>query len=508
MSEGPCGTPLPGERMTAPSDFRVGQFVRLAIERLVFQGDGLGRLPDGRVIFVPYGAPGDEVEVEITEARHDFLRGELRRVLAPSRLRAAPPCPYFGTCGGCQWQHLAPAPQLHWKAEVLKELLLRVGKLPDSPVATPLAPVGPWEYRARAQFKVMVREKPRIGFHQRATNRVVDIERCPLLDPRLNGVLRCLRAMRHPTLTQLFPGLREVWVACGSGTGEVVVSLFAHTRDRATLRLLYHRLRAEVPGLQGVLLLAGDSRQQPRLVDRHGHGAIMEQVGPHRFRIDATAFFQVSGLAAEALTALVLELAALTGSERILDLYCGVGTFAVPLASKAGQVVGIEANPSAASDAVFNLQGNGCLHGRAVHAQVEQALPALLQEAPWDLVVLDPPRQGCSRRSLEALAGARVPRLIYVSCDPSTLARDLGILAQAGYRCLAVRPVDLFPQTFHLETVALLTWDGPHPARASGGVGSGGRGSGSYSSPSRSSCYSGGDDGQGAEGQQPLNQAE
>ncbi len=454
--------------MATSADLRVGQDVTVTIERLVFQGDGLGRLPDGRVIFVPYTAPGDRIEAEVAEARHDFLRGDLRRVLTGSSIRAAPPCPYFGTCGGCQWQHLTGAAQLGWKAEVLKELLLRVGKLSEIPVAAPLAPIGPWEYRARAQLKVTLRERPRIGFHQRATNRVVDIERCPLLDPRLNGLLHALRALRHPTLPQLFPGLREVWLCCGTGTGEMLVSLFAHTRDRATLRLLYHRLRTEAPGLQGVVLLEGDSRQQPRLVDRHGRGAIMEQVGPHRFRIDATAFFQVSGLAAETLTALVLELAALTGRERILDLYCGVGTFTLPLASRASEVVGVEGHPAAAADAVFNLRGSGCMNGRILHAQVEQALPSLLAEGPWDLVVLDPPRQGSSRRTLEALGRARVARLLYISCDPSTLARDLGILVRAGYGCLILRPVDLFPQTFHLETVALLNWGGPHSGLANG----------------------------------------
>jgi 23S rRNA (uracil1939-C5)-methyltransferase len=182
----------------------------------------------------------------------------------------------------------------------------------------------------------------------------------------------------------------------------------------------------------------------------------MEQVGAHRFRVDSTAFFQVSGLAAETLTRLVMESAALTGSERVLDLYGGVGTFTVPLAFHAKEVVGVEANAAAAADAVHNLRSNGCIGARIVHAQAEQALPALAQEGPWDLVVLDPPRQGASRRVLDDITGRAVPRIVYVSCDPSTLARDLGVLVPAGYRCTALAPVDLFPQTFHLEAVAVL----------------------------------------------------
>jgi 23S rRNA (uracil1939-C5)-methyltransferase len=436
----------------------VGQRLQVTIERLVFQGSGLGRLPDGRVVFVPYTAPGDLAEVEVTEAREDFVRANLVQVVTASPVRVAPPCRFFGNCGGCQWQHLEYASQLQWKREILQELLARVGKLSGAPVSVPVVPAGPWEYRARAQFKIFARARLHIGFHQRETQRVVDIDRCPLLDARLNEVLRTLRSMRDPALHKLFPRVREVWAAAGTGTGtgEVVVSIFARTQDRAAIRLLFHRIQAEVPTLQGVVLLEGDPRQHPRFVDRHGHGAILEQVGDCRFRVDASAFFQVSGLAAGTLTRLVMEAATLTGSERVLDLYSGVGTFTVPLARLAREVLGIEAHAAAATDAVYNLRANGCEGARIVQAQVEQVLPSLAKEGPWDLVVLDPPRQGCSRRVLDAITGMAVPRVIYVSCDPSTLARDLGILVSAGYRCLALQPVDLFPQTFHLESVAVL----------------------------------------------------
>jgi len=441
------------------SPLQVGHRVRVTVERLVFQGDGLGRLPDGRVIFIPYTAPGDAVEARVTELRDDFVRADLVQVLAASPLRTEPSCRFYGTCGGCQWQHVAYDGQLEWKAQMLRELLERVGKLREIPVGTPIAPAGPWEYRARAQLKVSPGARPAIGFHQRETHRVVDIDRCPLLDGRLNTVLRTLRGMRHPALPALFPGLREIWVAVGTGTGEALVALFARMRDRSAIRLLFHRIRTEVPTLQGVVLLDGDPRQHPRFVDRHGHGALMEQVGDLRFRVDGTAFFQVSALGAGILTRLVMEAAGLTGRERVLDLYAGVGTFTAPLARQAAEVVGVEASVPGAADAVYNLQLNSCSRARMVQAQVEQALPTLSKEGPWDLVLLDPPRQGCSRRVLDDIVAMRVPRLVYVSCDPSTLARDLGLLAKSGYRCLKIQPVDLFPQTFHLEAVASLQRD-------------------------------------------------
>jgi len=442
--------------MGAGSTVRTGDRLQVSIDRLVFQGSGLGRLPDGRVVFVPYTAPGDLAEIEVVETRDDFVRADLVRCLTPSPHRATPPCPYFANCGGCQWQHLEYASQLQWKREILQELLVRVGKLTEIPVSAAVAPVGPWEYRGRAQFKVITGARLHIGFHQRETHRVVDIDRCPLLDARLNGVLRTLRHMRDPGFHTLFPRLREVWLAVGAGTGEVVVSLFARPKDRAAIRLVFHRIQAEEHGLQGVVLLDGDPRQHPRFVDRHGHGAVTEVVGQHRFRVDATAFFQVNGLAAETLTRLTMEGAALTGSERVLDLYCGVGTFTVPLGRLAREILGIEASPAAAADASHNLHANGVTGARVLQAQVEQILPSLQREGPWDLVVLDPPRQGCSRRVLEAIIGMAARRAIYVSCDPSTLARDLGILVPAGYRCLGIQPIDLFPQTFHLEAVAVL----------------------------------------------------
>src|SRR5512139_90489 len=178
---------------------RTGERVLVKIERLLFQGDGLGRLPDGRVMFVPATAPGEEVEARVEEDRGHFVRGALVRILAASAVRTDPPCRYFGTCGGCQWQHVAYPAQLDWKRRILEELLIRVGKLQGVPVAPAIDPGSPWEYRARAQLKVIGGARPCMGFHQRETNRVVDIDRCPLLDPRLNALLHAMRHMKHPS---------------------------------------------------------------------------------------------------------------------------------------------------------------------------------------------------------------------------------------------------------------------------------------------------------------------
>jgi 23S rRNA (uracil1939-C5)-methyltransferase len=436
------------------SDDRSATALRARVERLVYQGNGLGRLPDGRVFFVPYAAPGDEVAIRVREARGDFVTASLAAVLHPGEGRTEPRCPYFGRCGGCQWQHLDHETQVRWKQRVLEELLRRVGKLEGLPVSAPLTPLRPWEYRARAQLKVAGRAA--VGFCERETNRVVDVAACPLLDGRLNAVLRVLRAMRTPHLAALFPGLREIWLAAGTGTEDVLVSLFARPRERGASRLLLHTLQEAVPGVRGVVLLAGEPRENPTLADWHGQPSLVEQVGPYRFRVGPTAFFQVNGLAAGSLTALVEEFAGLTGSERVLDVHCGVGTFTVPLAHRAAEVVGIEAGEAAAKDAEQNLAANACPGARVVHGRAEQLVPALTSEGRWDVVVLDPPRSGCSRSLLDALGRHAPRRIVYVSCDPSTLARDLAVLTRSGFVCRRLQPVDLFPQTYHLETVALL----------------------------------------------------
>jgi 23S rRNA (uracil1939-C5)-methyltransferase len=265
-----------------------------------------------------------------------------------------------------------------------------------------------------------------------------------------------MRHMKHPSLFSMFQRLREAWVGLGTGTGEMLLSLFGRVQDRAALRLALHTLQAKVPGLRGVALAEGDSRHGARMVDHVGSDAISEQVGDVRLRVGATAFFQVSGLAASRLTSLVLDGARLTGTERVLELYSGVGTFTVPLAWKAREVVGVEGNPVAAADGEANLRDNGCAGARILGAPVEHAVARLASGGPWDLVVLDPPRQGCSRAVLDHVMATRSARVIYVSCDPSTLARDLGVLVRGGYRCTRLTPIDLFPQTFHLESVAVL----------------------------------------------------
>ncbi|MBI3990489.1 MAG: 23S rRNA (uracil(1939)-C(5))-methyltransferase RlmD [candidate division NC10 bacterium] len=445
--------------MTRPTSQQEGQGVAvpLMIEKLVFRGDGLARTKEGQVVFVPYAAPGEKIRARIEAGKADYLQGALLEIIEPSPHRVVPPCPYFGTCGGCQWQHLSYPAQLEWKGRILKDLLVRIGKLLSIAQPPPIAFTRQWRYRARAQLKVVVQgERCLIGFYQRDSHRVVDIEACHVLHPSLDQTLTVLRTLRYPSLARLFPDLTEIWLGVGERTGEVLILLCSFKGERRALRYLFHALREKVPGVVGVVHCHGDPRGDPILADWQGRPFYREQVAGMTFRVGAASFFQVSAEARESLLDLVLSFAGLQGEERVLDLYCGVGTFAAPLAKRAAQVIGVEGSSSAARDAIHNVRRNDVSNCRIIQASVEGALFDLAEEGPWDLALLDPPRQGLSPQALKGLLRLAPRKIIYISCDPSTLARDLAGLVQGGYRPLQIQALDLFPQTYHLEAVALL----------------------------------------------------
>jgi 23S rRNA (uracil-5-)-methyltransferase RumA len=419
------------------------------------------------VVFLPYAAPGDVVRARIVESKGDYLRGTIEQVEKPSADRITPPCRHFGRCGGCQWLHLSDEAQRQWKAEILRDQLARLGGFRDVPFGPLIRPTDGLGYRTRAQLQVReVEGWYQFGFFAPASHRVVPVGTCPLLHPMLNEMLEEIAHQRTPPLAKLIPGVHEVWLLASPRSNQSLLTLVGRHVERASLRHLFFTLRERVPRLAGLVLLGADktdrgqvgrSEQTPRFLDRFGDGHIMMQAGGHRFRVDAASFFQPSEAAAEALIQLVLEMAGLDGNERILDLYCGVGTFTVPLAQRAASVVGVEGNPRAARDTEFNIKAAGLGEsGRILRMPVSRALDTRALGDEADLVVVDPPRLGLERAVLEGIVALHPRRIIYVSCDPSTLARDLKRLVQRGYALRKVIPLDLFPQTYHIESVTLL----------------------------------------------------
>jgi 23S rRNA (uracil1939-C5)-methyltransferase len=363
---------------------------------------------EGRSVFVDYGLPGEKVVAELDSERADALYGRVVEVLSADADRVDPPCEYFGECGGCQWQHVAYERQLEFKRLLVARELERAGFWAP-PVSAALGAAEPWGYRNHVRFTA----KPRgeIGFVRRGTHRFLRVDRCLIADPWVNEAI--------PKLQGQAGGLHQVAIRRGVRTGELLIH-----PDLSTLG-------TDIPSGQ-----------------KHYH----EEVLGHRFRISGASFFQTNTPQAERLVCLVRERLEPAAQETLCDAYAGVGTFAVVFASLVRRVVAIEESSAAVDDAMINIEGSPNV--QYYRGKVEEVLPAV--DEPLDALVLDPPRAGVHPAALAAVLRKAPGRIAYVSCDPSTLARDLRLLADGGYQLSDVTPVDMFPQTHHIECVASL----------------------------------------------------
>jgi len=401
----------------------------LQLTGMAHGGAALGR-HEGRVVFVPYALPGETVRVEVTDAHERYAHARLLEVLEPSPERIPPPCPYFGPhgCGGCQWQHAAYTTQLRLKTAVVTDQLSRIGRLSDPPVLPTLPDPTGWAYRNQARFHPA--DEGGLGFYAAATDRVVPIEMCAILHPLLVDL--------YDTLDMELPGLEALTLRAGTASGECML-IFEMEEDEPPAVLL------DVP-VSCILLLADGTA-----VNLVGQNHLTEAVADHSYRISAPSFFQVNTPQAAQLVRLVLEYLDLHGTEVVLDGFCGVGLFTAPLAQQAGLVIAVETDPAAVEDLLENTVGMENVE--VVEGTVETAL-VNLEERP-DAVLVDPPRTGLTVEALDGLAAIGPRRIVYVSCDPATLARDGRRLSAAGYHLARAQPVDMFPQTYHIETVSL-----------------------------------------------------
>ena len=416
----------------------------LQLTAIAHGGAALGR-HEGRVIFVPYTLPGETVRAEITEDKGRYAFARLIEVLVPSPDRVAPPCPYFGHdacdsagCGGCQWQHVDYQAQLRFKSEIMADQLARIGRITDPFVHPTLPDSTGWAYRNHAQFHPV--PEGGLGFQTSAggearveqDHRVIAVDECLILHPLLSD----LYATIDPNLD--LPGLLRLSLRVGTETGDRMI-MFEMADD------LPPGLEIDLP-VSCVLLLSDGIH-----VNLIGNNHITETVAGHTYRISAPSFFQVNTLQAVQLVRLVTEYLDPQADETVLDAYGGVGLFTTHLAERAGLVIGIEQSPAAVDDLLENTAWQENVE--VIEGPVEAALPDL--DIPIAAAVVDPPRAGVDRFALDALVEHRPARLVYVSCDPATLARDAQRLVRAGYHLVEVQPVDMFPQTYHVESVAL-----------------------------------------------------
>ncbi len=413
----------------------------LAVERLTYGFDALAHR-DRQVVFVPYAAPGDRITAETVEQHAGFARARVVEVLEPGPARVFPGCRYFPTCGGCQWQHVAPPAQRDAKAAIVAEQLARTAGVRDAEVLPTLTAGGDWHYRARLTLVV---EGRRAGYHRARSHHLLEIEDCPIADPVLSAHLGAARswigALRVP--------LRRVSLAVAPGG--VVLTAITDAPPGARDADATEALLARTPTVRGAVLAEATGRGRlvvgdPRLRVTLEPGLDLE--------VPADVFTQVNPDANRLLVASVIALGGFAPGERVLDLYAGAGNFTLPIARRGACVVGIERNPVAAAAGPRNALrlglGGVAFETSAVHDALARRAPGSV-----DAVVLDPPRAGAAD-AIAALVALRSRRIVYVSCDPATLARDVRLLAAHGYRVARVQPIDLFPQTFHVETVTSL----------------------------------------------------
>jgi len=449
--------------LTLPAAVAVGDVVEIQCTDLIAKtGQAVGRA-NGMVVYVLGPVPGERARVRIESVKAKYAIGELIELLDRSPDRAEPFCPVFGSCGGCQVQHLAYPAQLVWKRALVDNALRRLGGITETHVADPVGMDDPRAYRNKMALVVQQHgERTSFGFYAARTHDVVEIEHCPIVMPQLDRTLAGLwEAAQDPVTVHVFAGARHVVARAGRASGEGVVSV---TTDRAsaTLPQLAADLAAKIPGVVGVgnsfEPVSENAVMGRRNVTLYGNPEMHEEIEGIRFRVSPASFFQVNS---EMVGKIFGYLRAQTASvKRIIDLYCGAGTFALFFAKHGAQVVGIEENPHAVREAKANAALNGVEPKTAfINGRVDATLRSKMGAealAAADVVFLDPPRKGSDEVTLQAVVRARVPHVWYLSCNPATLARDLAQLLAGGYRIDAVQPFDMFPQTGHIEALAVL----------------------------------------------------
>ncbi len=423
-------------------------------QKLVYGGDALGHY-QGRTVLVPRALPGERLEVEEVRTAKGVVRARPLKVLAPAPERTGPPCLYFARCGGCHYQHFDPKDQSVAKREILRETLRRLGRITWNG-EIPVHAAQPWNYRNQAEFKVERRAGGgvNLGFFASESYRVIDLEACLILSPRLNAVLAALRA---PEWSGRLGECREIEMLADDRDEEVMLTLRGAFRPEGEGRLAQDCLE-RLPGVVSVAIeWEGQSGSQPpgrvgRAPQVLGKPGLVYAIKEFRYRLSPGSFFQASRLL---LPELVNAVTGETAGSLALDLFAGVGLFTLSLASRFAAVIGVEASARAAEDLAANARTHDLTNVRTVRQTAYDFLRRYAQASP-DLAVLDPPRCGVGARALEPLAALRPRRVHCVSCSPPTLARDLEFLLKRGYHVESIELFDFFPQTYHIESLARL----------------------------------------------------
>jgi len=431
-------------------------------------GQGVGRI-DNFTVFVDGAVPGEKVEVRLTTVKKTYAVGELARIISASPKRVSPACAAFPKCGGCSLQHMSYDAQLEFKTGLVKDSIKRIGKLDDVVIHDTIGMENTLYYRNKAQYPVGLCETGQevLGFYAKYSHRIVECESCLIQDETSGKVRSILKDFIRENKVSVYNEatgtglLRHLMTRTGFKTGEVMVVLVINGKDIPHKQKLIDTLVAEVPQIKSIMLNINQKNTNIILGERNiklfGKDHITDYIGKYKFFISPLSFFQVNPVQTEVLYNKAIEYAGLSGKETVFDLYCGIGTISLFLSERAKRVYGVEVVEDAISDAKKNAELNGIYNIDFMVGEAEKVVPQIYKMGvKADVVVVDPPRKGCDEKLLETLVSMQPERIVYVSCKPSTLARDLSYLSERGYKAVEAQPVDMFPHTAHVECCVLL----------------------------------------------------
>ena len=436
-----------------------------------YEGEGIAKIDNKYPIFIEGALKGEKVKVRIVKVNKNFAYGKLMEVLEVSEERVNPPCAIYKRCGGCKLQHASYKAQLDFKWDRVKDCVSKIGKLDPSIVKYPLGMEEPWRYRNKVQLPIgLINGEVKIGFFAPRSHDIIDMESCLIQDEIGDKVVKLTREWIEKFNIRPYnvdgeydeKGIvRHIMIRRGFTTNEVMVVLVTNGENLPHKEEFVDLIVKNIPGIKSVIQNINSKKTNVILglesKTLWGEDTISDYIGDFRFNISPLSFFQVNPIQTEVLYGKALEYANLTGNEEVFDAYCGTGTITLFLSQKAKKVYGVEIIPQAIDNAWINAKENKVENVEFFVGESEVVIPDLINKGvKADVVVVDPPRKGCDKKLLDAITNIDAKKIVYVSCDPSTLGRDLKVLEENGYKTLEVQPVDMFPNTAHIENVALL----------------------------------------------------
>uniref|UniRef100_UPI0039E9940B 23S rRNA (uracil(1939)-C(5))-methyltransferase RlmD n=1 Tax=Clostridium perfringens TaxID=1502 RepID=UPI0039E9940B len=436
-----------------------------------YEGEGIAKIDNKYPIFIEGALKGEKVKVRIVKVNKNFAYGKLMEVLEASEERVNPPCAIYKRCGGCKLQHASYKAQLDFKWDRVKDCVSKIGKLDPSIVKYPLGMENPWRYRNKVQLPIgLINGEVKIGFFAPRSHDIIDMESCLIQDEIGDKVVKLTREWIEKFNIRPYnvdgeydeKGIvRHIMIRRGFTTNEVMIVLVTNGETLPNKEEFVDLMVKNIPGIKSVIQNINSKKTNVILglesKTLWGEDTISDYIGDFRFNISPLSFFQVNPIQTEVLYGKALEYANLTGNEEVFDAYCGTGTITLFLSQKAKKVYGVEIIPQAIDNAWINAKENKVENVEFFVGESEVVIPDLINKGvKADVVVVDPPRKGCDKKLLDAITNIDAKKIVYVSCDPSTLGRDLQVLEENGYKTLEVQPVDMFPNTAHIENVALL----------------------------------------------------